>query len=72
MIIICCILTFFIGAELENQLNKKSKNYSDKNAKYVWKRDDGSEVVFRQNKRYVELNNADPISGRNEIVELVI
>ena len=72
MIVLWCIIAFFIGAEIESQLNKRSKNYSDRNAKYVWKKDDGREVVFRQIKRYVELNNADPISGQNEVVELTI
>lgn len=72
MIIVCCIIAFFIGAEIESQLNKRSKRYSDRNAKYVWKKDDGHEVVFRQSKRYVELNNAGPISGQNEVVELII
>lgn len=72
MIIVCCIIAFFIGAEIESQLNKRSKRYSDRNAKYVWKKDDGHEVVFRQSNRYVELNNAGPISGQNEVVELII
>lgn len=72
MIVLCCIIAFFIGAEIESQLNKRSKRYSDRNAKYVWKKDDGREVVFRQLNRYVELNSSDTISGQTEVVELTI
>ena len=44
MIVLCSIIAFFIGAEVEYQLNKAIKQKTDKKARYIWKKEDGTEI----------------------------
>ena len=71
MIVLCSIIAFFVGAEVEYQLNKAIKQKTDKKTRYVWKREDGTEIEFKQDRRYVEVNSSDPLDGDSEIVQLV-
>lgn len=72
LIVLCSIIAFFVGAEVEYQLNKSIKQKTDKKARYIWKKEDGTEIEFKQDRRYVEVNSSDPLDGDSEIVQLVL